>query len=503
MPARPTAARVFYCMDNDNTRLDKKTPNDIKRLGKETLVYGTSTVLARLLNFCLVPFYTYYLLPYQYGMVASVFAAIALLNVLFLFGMDQSYLRFASEAKDKNQVFRQCFYGVLLNGFVLGALLWVFQAPLSRVFLGVTQGPALLRFAAVILFLDVLNMIPFTKLRLDRRPWYFAGVRTVSIVVNVLCNVVFIAVWKKGIESIFWANIFASLASFLLLTPVWWGELKKGACYVFDKALQKQMISFAWPFVPAGLASLLVSVIDKPILVHLVGLKEVGVYQANFKIGVFMMLVVSMFDQAWRPFFLAHAKEAHPQALFARVFTFFTALGTWFLLGLALLMPVIIQSDLFGKFHLIAPDYWSGLPIITPVLIGYFFYGLYINFMVGPVLTKKTRVLMWITLLGAAVSITVNLTAVPYLGIMGAGWAVAASYAAMAAALFCFTRKVYPIPYEYKKLAAIAAATIVTAAGAWLAQPYGFKCAVGAKIALLTLYPLWMWLIIRTSRKQA
>lgn len=473
--------------------------NDIKRLGKETLVYGTSTVLARLLNFCLVPFYTYYLLPYQYGMAAGVFAAIALLNVVFLFGMDQSYLRFASEAKDKRQVFRQCFCGVLLNGLLLGALLWIFRAPLARVFLGTEQAASLLRFAAVILFLDVLNMIPFTKLRLERRPWYFAGVRTVSIVVNVLCNVLFIAVWKKGIESIFWANIFASFASLLLLSPVCWKELSGKDGFRFDRLLQKEMLAFAWPFVPAGLASLLVSVIDKPILVHLTGLKEVGVYQANFKIGVFMMLVVSMFDQAWRPFFLAHAKDPDAKPLFARVFTFFTALGTWFLLGLALLMPVIIQSGLFGGFHLIAPDYWSGLPVITPVLIGYFFYGLYVNFMIGPVLAKKTRVLLWITLLGAAVSVGVNLTAVPRAGIIGAGWAVAASYAAMAAALFCFTHKVYPIPYEYKKLAAVAAVCLLTAVGAKLAQPHGAACALGTKIILLTLYPLWMWLIVKKS----
>ena len=105
---------------------------DIKRLGKETLVYGTSTVLARLLNFCLVPFYTYYLLPQQYGAIATVFAAIALLSVVFLFGLDQSYLRFASDAEDKHKVFRQCFYGVLANALVLGGLLYVLAPQAAR-----------------------------------------------------------------------------------------------------------------------------------------------------------------------------------------------------------------------------------------------------------------------------------------------------------------------------------------------------------------------------------
>lgn len=467
-----------------------KSNNPFLRLGKETLVYGTSTVVARLLNFCLVPFYTYYLTTADYGVVASVFALVALLNVLFLFGMDQSYLRFASEAENKHEVFQHCFGGLLCYGTVLAALMWLFGKPLSY---AAGIGPdnlRLIHLAVVILFLDMLNMIPFTKLRLQRRPWYFAGVRTASIVVNVTANVVFVAVLKRGVDSIFWANIFGSLASLLLLSPVLWEELRPGMCR-FNPALQKQLLRFAWPFVPAGLASLLVSVIDKPILVQLVGLAEVGVYQANFKIGVFMMLIVSMFDQAWRPFFLAHAKDENAKFIFARVLTLFTAFSAWILLGLSFLMPDIIKSNLFGHFHLLAPQYWGGLHVIPLVLTGYFFYGLYINFMVGPVLTKRTRVLMWITLLGAAVSITVNLTLVPRIGIAGAGWAVLCSYAVMAACLFTFTQKVYPLPYQYKKLAFIGLLTLAMAALVhWAPEAWSERQLLGLKIGLLCIYPL-------------
>lgn len=466
---------------------------DIKRLGKETLIYGTSTVLARLLNFCLVPFYTYYLQPAQYGAIATVFAAIALLSVVFLFGLDQSYLRFASEAENKHKVFRQCFYGVLANALVLGGLLYIFAPEVSLWWgLGENFGP--FQLAAAILFLDVLNMIAFTKLRLERRAWYFAGVRAFSIVINVALNVFFLAVLHRGPNSILWANIGASLASLIVLTPVWWGELKGHKPFAFDWKLQKEMWSFAWPFVPAGVASLLVSVIDKPILVHLVGTEQVGIYQANFKIGVFMMLLVSMFDQAWRPFFLAHAKDNDAKDTFAKVLSFFFALGSWFLLGISFLMPDLIKSNLFGNFHLIGPDYWGGLSIIPLIVTGYFFYGLYINFMVGPVITKKTRVLMWITLLGAAASITTNLTLVPHIGILGAGWAVAVSYAVMAAALFAFTQKVYPIPYEYKKLAGM---LLVCLATVGMARYFGGN--VWAEVILLTLYPGWMYLFLRKA----
>lgn len=468
----------------------------IKRLGKETLIYGTSTVLARLLNFCLVPFYTYYLLPGDYGIIATTFAVIALLNVIFLFGMDQSYLRFASEHDQKATVFQHCFYGVLANGVVLSILLWLFARPFAALIGIGSQYAYLIHLAVWVLLLDVLNMIPFTKLRLERRPWYFAGVRTASIVVNVLGNIFFIAVLHKGISSILWANIFASLTSLLLLSPVVYKELRAQKPQL-DSTLLKSMACFAWPFVPSGLASLLISVIDKPILVHLAGIDQVGIYQANFKIGVFMMLLVSMFDQAWRPFFLAHAKEPHAPQTFARVLTCFTALGTWFLLGLSFLMPPIIQSNLFGHFHLISPNYWNGLNVIPCVLTGYFFYGLYINFMIGPVLTKKTRVLLWITLLGACVSITTNLTLVPHIGILGAGWAVALSYGAMALALFHFTQKNYPIPYEYKKLAFLVLACVGSALVSYIATKHAPQSALLVKVALLTVYPLWMWLTVR------
>lgn len=472
-----------------------RMPSDIIRLGKETLVYGVSTVVARLLNFCLVPFYTYYLVTSDYGVVATLFALIALLNVIFLFGMDQSYLRFASENTQKREVFQHCFYGLLCYGSLLGVLMYIFAKPLAIVSGVGANHVHLLHLAVWILLLDMLNMIAFTKLRLQRRAWYFAGVRTASIVVNVLGNILFIAVLKKGVASIFWANIFASLMSLLLLFPVIWEELKGGlVCY--NKTLHKQMLHFAWPFVPSGLASLLVSVIDKPLLVQLVGLSAVGIYQANFKIGVFMMLVVSMFDQAWRPFFLAHAQDKDARTLFARVLTFFVAVAMWVLLGLALLMPPIIQSNLLGSFHLIAPQYWGGLSVIPPVLLGYFFYGLYINFMVGPVITKRTRVLVGITLLGAGVSITTNLLLVPLVGIVGAGWAVAASYCSMATALFLFTHKNYPLPYQYGKL------LLLGLLGSAIALTSRFTgSTISIKIALLCIYPILAGAIVKNYNR--
>lgn len=451
----------------------------VKTLGKETLIYGTSTIVARLLNFFLVPLYTYFLAPQDYGIVAAVFAFMAFTNIIYQYGMDQAYLRFAKENKTK-ELFATPLIAVFTSGVLISFILWLLSANIAE-FLGIgAKYSYLIKLACFVMALDALNIVPFAKLRFDHKAWQFMLTRTASIVVNVIGNVLVLAYFKSGIKGIFIAGIFASLTSLILLLPM---TIKNFVC-CFDKKLFKEMFLFSWPFIPAGMASILVNVIDKPILIHLAGLKAVGIYQANFKIGVFMMLVVSMFDQAWRPFFIQYSSEKDAKELFSQIFTYFMAITTWIFLGLTFLMPVIIKTPIFNHY-LIAPAYWEGIKIIPLVLGGYLFYGFYINFMIAPVLTKRTRVLMWITLLGAASSILTNFTLVPMVGIIGAGWAIFVSYIVMAVSLFIFLQRNYPLKYEYKKIAFITGVVLV-----FLALNNLFKNALNAQIILLIIYPL-------------
>ncbi|WP_428898059.1 Membrane protein involved in the export of O-antigen and teichoic acid [Parelusimicrobium proximum] len=462
----------------------------IQSLGKETLIYGTSTVVARLLNFCLVPFYTYQFANAEYGIVTTVFSLIALFYVIYLFGMDQAFLRFASGKDDKSEVFKHSLYGVFCFGLVLSVLIYMFSDGFAYIIgIGADSG-YLIKMSVFILFLDALNMITFTKLRLERRAWYFAGTRTVSIIINVVLNIVFIAYMGLGIAGVMWANIFASLVSLLVLLPVTLKEIFPRPFIKINKTLRKDMLKFAWPFVPSGISSIIVNVIDKPIIIYLGSLAMVGTYQANFKVGVFMMLVVSMFDQAWRPFFLQHSADANCKNLFAKIFTFYIAIGLWAVLGLSLLMPEIIRTPVFG-YHFIKPTYWGGMHIIPFVLMGYFFYGIYINFMVAPVITKKTQVLLFATILGAVVSIVTNILLIPRVGILGAGMAIFLSYVVMAGVLFVFLQRNYPIEYEYGKIAKLAlSATAVVFVLYILPDSLPAMWTVGVKVALLILFPL-------------
>ncbi len=465
--------------------------NKVKRLGQETLIYGTSTILARMLNFFLVPFYTYYLITSDYGIIATVFAFMALFNIIYQYGMDQAYLRFAEDNKTKD-TFSTPLLAVCGTSILLSIIIY-FLSPVIANILGIgTQNAYLIKYCVLILAFDALNIVPFAKLRFEHRAWHFVLVRSVSIIVNVAGNICALKFFDWGVKGVFAAGILASLTSLILLFPV----VKESFVFRFDKKLFKQMFNFSWPFIPAGLASILVNVIDKPLLSHLTSLADVGVYQANFKIGIFMMLIVSMFDQAWRPFFIQEAKEPNAKQTFAEIFTWSFALLGWVFLGLALLMPLIIQTNIFG-LNLINRAYWGGLKIIPLVVGGYFFYGCYINFMVAPVLTKKTTVLMKITLLGAAASILVNILLVPHIGILGAGWAIFTSYAVMALALFIFGQKNYKINYDYKKIFLI---SLIIIAGYFIGSCFdSFEIIKNYiyKIILLCVYPILIFIIFK------
>lgn len=462
----------------------------VKRLGKETLIYGTSTIVARLFNFFLVPVYTYYLATSQYGVIATVFAFMALFNIVYQYGMDQAYLRFAQDHKDKN-VFSTPFNAVLMTSVALSLIIYTLS-PYIAAALGIGRENAyLIKYCCFILALDALNIIPFAKLRFEHRAWHFVIIRTVSIMVNVAGNLLALACFKAGVDGIFMAGIAASLASLILLLPV----IKEDFKLAFDTKLFKAMFAFSWPFIPAGMASIMVNVIDKPLLSHLAGLSEVGIYQANFKIGVFMMLAVSMFDQAWRPFFIQASAKPDCKELFAEIFTYFAAAASWLFLGLSLLIPTIIQTKFLG-FNLIHESYWSGLNIIPLVLAGYLFYGFYINFMVAPVLTKKTKVLMFITLAGAAASVITNIILVPVIGIVGAGWAIFVSYVVMALALFIFLQRNYPVNYHYKKLSLMACAALLVLMGNMFAGQMPPIHALILRIIMLCIYPVLALLII-------
>jgi O-antigen/teichoic acid export membrane protein len=424
----------------------------LKQLTKDTAVYGISTILGRFLNFILTPIYTHVFPPAAFGVFSNVYAYIAVLNIFFIYGMDSAYLKFAStdESGKKKDIFSTPFLTVVLSSIALSALLIIFKTPVAYLFRLPENYIYIIYYTAAIISVDAICSLPFIYLRLERESKKFAIFKLTNILINVVLNVVLIFIYKMGIEAIFISNLIASLSSLILLYP----SIRKNLVFRINMPMLKRFFVFGIPYLPAGIASQIVQVIDRPIMELLTNFKTVGIYQANYKLGIFMMLFVSMFQYAWQPFFLTNSKESNAKELFAKVLTYFTLAGSVILIFLSLYIDNIVKFHIFGR-TIIGSAYWSGLSIVPVVLLGYLFNGMYVNLSAGLYIKEKSIYAPITVGLGALVNVGVNFMLIPVMGMMGAALATLASYFVMTLSIYFITQRFYKISYEIGKISKI------------------------------------------------
>ncbi len=441
----------------------------IKSLGADTAVYGVSTIIGRFLNFLLVPFYTNVLTTSQYGIVATVYSYIAFMNIIYIYGMESAYFKYAStkEIGNDKQIFSTPFFSILLTSLIFSGLIILNSSHLSSLIEVPTQFQDTIKYSAIILLLDSLSIIPFAALRLQRKVKTFAMIKLVNIIVNVAANVILLLKYHAGVEGIFISGVIASTVTLALLLP----EIFSKLSFDFIRKLYSALLRFGLPYVPAGLAAMMVQVIDRPILLAMTNESTVGIYQANYRLGIFMMLVVSMYDYAWRPFFLTHANDPDAKQLFSKILTYFTLFSSILILLVSLYVDDVVKFKIFGRF-IINPAYWSGLGIVPIVLLGYLFNGIFVNLMAGIYIEKKTSHLPYITGIGAAINVLVNLLLIPKFGMFGAAWATFFAYAGMALAIYIVSQKYYPVKYELGQLLKIGIALSVVIVGSSYRQDF-------------------------------
>ncbi len=378
----------------------------IKSLSKDTLVYGINTIIGRFLTFFLVPFYTNKFLPGEYGIVAILYSYIAILNVFFSLGLESGYMKFASskEVGTEKENFSNPYLITFFNSLFMSGLIFIFSPDLTNVFQIGDQYSYLIRYSALILLFDTIVLIPFAYLRLNDKAKSFAAIKIINIIINVTMNVILIAYFDFGIEAVFISNLIASAVTFIILIPV----LLKNLSFSFDKKLLRELLSFSIPYIPAGFAAYIIQIIDRPILKYLTNDDTVGIYQASYRLGIFMMLIVSMFEYAWRPFFLNNAREPEAKNIFSKVLTLFILVSSFIFLIITVLINDIVKMELPYGYHLIGKAYWAGLSIVPVILFAYLLNGIYINFMAGIYIEKKTKYLPVITGLGAVSNIVAN-----------------------------------------------------------------------------------------------
>lgn len=463
----------------------------LRSLASDTVVYGVSTMIQRFLTFMLTPLYSNLLLPEQVGDVASVYAVIAMVNIAYSLGMEPAFMRFYSKTDTEatENAFGVAVRSVLVVGVALTAITlvgaaWIADSALLQ--LGV-NGAVIICIAAFIPLADAIVLIPFARLRMEQKPKRFALLRLLAVVVNVVLNVVFLVWFGWGVAGVMWAGLCSSFFVALFFLPQIFGVMRRK----FDVDLLGNMVRFGLPTVPSSISGMLIQVADRPIVLMLLGSAAVGLYQTNFRLALPMMMAVTVFEYAWRPFYLNHRDDANAPQLYARVLVYFTAAcGAVFLLT-ALAMPVIVAMPIGGG-TLIKSTYWSALGVVPIVLFAYFLNGITINVAAGYHIAKRTTILPVATGVAAGINVVATLTLIPIVGLEGAAWAKVVAYAASVVVLVVWLPKVYPVRYAWGRIALIA----LIAAGVFLASSLvavGSVATLGIAVAAVAVYSICVW----------
>jgi O-antigen/teichoic acid export membrane protein len=239
------------------------------------------------------------------------------------------------------------------------------------------------------------------------------------------------------------ANLISSSFTLLLLAP-WIIKIKP----VFDSGILRKMLAYSFPLLLAGVSGSLNDALDKIILRRLIGndsgLETVGVYGAAYKIAVLMALFIQMFRFAAEPFFFERAKQSDAKETYAAVMKYFVIV--------MLILWLFINSYLAGIQYIVGAGYREAMQVVPIISMGYLFYGIYINHSIWYKLTDMTIFAVYITAIGALITVLINILFVPAFGYMASAWAHVASYGAMILFSFWFAEKRYKIDYNMARL---------------------------------------------------
>jgi len=432
-----------------------------KTLFKQTVIYGLATVLPRMLSFLLVPLYTdphVLSSPAEYGEVSVIFSYFVLFNVILAYGMETAFFRFFNKEENKNEVISTSAISLIVSslGFFISAL--IFQNQIATV----TEIDAkYINLVIWILLLDALVIIPFTWLRATERPMRYAVIKILNVAINLGLNLFFLLALKHlvsfssifesmyrpnfEISYIFIANLIASAVTLTLMLP-FYIKIK----YVFDSYLWKNMLKYALPVLIAGVAFSINETFDRILLKELlppdIADNQIGMYSACYKLAVFMTLFATAYRLGIEPFFFSHAKSENPQKNYARILEFFIAFGS------VILLTVVVFADALKPYIVRSNAYWEAMWVVPIILIANFCLGIYHNLSVWYKITDRTKIGAYISIVGAVVTLIINILFIKEYSYKASAIATLAAYGTMMLISYYFGRKYYPIPYNLKKI---------------------------------------------------
>lgn len=435
--------------------------NPLKKLAGQTLIYGLSSVVPRFLSYFLVPLHVYvFKNPADYGIVGDLYGLVVMLNIILIYGMETAYFWFCKKENDTDKVYSTSLISLVTTSLIFIFLTFWFSRPIAGA-LEYPHHPEYIWWFGLIIGVDAMCAIPFVKLRRENKALRFASLKLLNVGVNVVLTLLFLLVlpaihnhiiplplWiyspKIGVGYIFIANVIASLTTLMLLYKDFRIKL------TFDFVLWRKMLKYALPLLLAGLAGGVNDAIDRQFLKYMLPdsvhpIMQLGIYFANLKVAVILVVFIQTFRFAAEPFFFNYEKEKDSKTVFADIMKYFVVFC------LIILIATIVNINII-KYLFLTKNYWPGLRIVPIMLLANLFIGIYLNLSIWYKLSGKTMYGAYIILIGSMITITINYLFVARYGYYASAFARLACYVVMTIICYTLGKKYYNIPYDLKEI---------------------------------------------------
>jgi len=446
----------------------------LKSLFSQSVFYGLGLILNRSIGILLLPLYTAYFTSNQLGTYAIIYSLWLFINVIYLLGLETSFLKFFIDAKtkeEKSEIYCNTLTTISCTSIAFSVLIFFSAEFISGLinFENFYEGVFLIKLLSVVLFCDALYRFPLLLLRANQKPKVYFRINIITISLNLFFNIFFISYLELGIASILYSYIISSFITFIISLFVTSEYLLPS----FSTNVIKKLLSFGNKFIYIGLLeiSLFILACYSFLLIN----------QINFSLNiisgrvpqVFIPLFqdlpllwefsLATFKFTWTPYFLNLEKSEENKTAISKIFNYFVFTGMLLCLIFSYFIPELVKINIFG-FSFIDADYWLGLSFLPVIVLASLFSGIfaflnvapffsdktYLN--VAPFFSDKTYLILIITFIGFIINLICNYFLIPMFEISGAAYSLLITYFILSVLILFISQRIYPIKFNFIKI---------------------------------------------------
>ena len=486
-------------MKKKNTEISS-TYDILKETGKHGIIYGLTNILSTSITLLIVPLYTRFIPPSEYGILALIMVSISIITTVFNFGISRAFFRFYFDNKDdkyRHKLINTSFLIIIIFSIFSIICTFILSPILSKLLLFTLKYTYLFILLGIEGAFHNISQIGLSIFRVKRKTVHFSVFHISHIITNLGLVISLIIIFKLGIIGIITGKFVSSTIFLLIILFIFRKYIFKG----MDYKLAKELIKFGYPFIFVNISSYILSYIDRIFLNYYKGLSDIGIYNIGYQIGsIIMILMMGPFIFIFAPMKYEVRQFKNADKYYDKVLLYLTFSSFLFFLFLSLLSKELIQL-------LIDRAYWSAYLIVPLIILGHIFIGLSNAVNLGIDIKKKPIIYFYIVSFTGLLNILLNFIIIPKYGMIGAAYTTFVSYAIMFLIYLIINLKLYYIDYNWKKFNIIFVLPLLLFLIGWfipyenifiilnLYNYYYIKITliIIFKIIIILLYPIILW----------